>query len=149
MRRRPLPVAAVLACSVGLALLLALAVIGLGASGTGPPADTSPRAEASHEEDTALTVGELVSSSGVRRRESELGVTEEAAHVLEERRAAGDCVVTWSGYLDLAGRTWGCVLQGSGWVELAVVREGPGGDGSEVVTLVMDEEDVEARVGGD
>ena len=140
MRRRA--ALAVLAL-VGTALL-ALLVAGDAASPTGggalAEADPPP-------------VGEGVPSAPavpLAEREaytSELDLEDEAARVLEERRERGDCVVARSGYLDLAGRTWGCVLQGSGWAEVVIVSEGDAG-GSSVVRLLMDAEDVSVREGG-
>lgn len=70
--------------------------------------------------------------------ESSEGVEGAASALLEERRAQGGCVVVRSGYLDLLGRTWACVLQGSGWVEICLVSERDEGRGSEVVTWRME-----------
>ena len=124
-----LPAVTVLACAAGLALLVIPALLRDGSGGLVPSPGLAP-------------------VPGAQLLESEPDVTEAAARVLGERRAAGDCVVARSGYLDLSGRTWGCVLQGSGWVEVVVVSEDAGGDGSEVVTMRMDAEDVAASVGG-
>ena len=43
--------------------------------------------------------------------------------ILEQYENAGESVVVRSGYLDLYGKTWSCVLQGPGWVDLCVVSE--------------------------
>ena len=85
---------------------------------------------------------ELLGGAEVARRESDASLVEEGERVLGDYRARGDCVVARAGYLDLAGRTWGCVVQGAGWVELCVVREVDEG-GSEVVSWRMDADDVE------
>ncbi len=143
-----LPAVTVLACAAGLALLVIPALLRDGSGGLVPSPGLVPEAEGPSAGDAALLAGEVASVSGAQLLESELDVREAAARVLGERRAAGDCVVARSGYLDLSGRTWGCVLQGSGWVEVVVVSEDAGGDGSEVVTMRMDAEDVAASVGG-
>ena len=75
-------------------------------------------------------------------RESVREVPEEAEALLEERRARGDCVVARSGYLDLLGGTWGCVLQGNGWSEVCVITERGEGDGCVVYTWTMRASDV-------
>ncbi|WP_407416615.1 hypothetical protein, partial [Paratractidigestivibacter faecalis] len=51
-------------------------------------------------------------AAGQTGRLSELPAAEEAERVLDEYAARGDCVVARSGWLDLLGRTWGCVIQG-------------------------------------
>lgn len=90
---------------------------------------------------------DALASAEVESRASGRGVEEEAACLLEERRRRGDCVLAHAGYLDFLGRTWGCVVQGAGWVELCVVRQGADGTGSEVVVWRMDAGDVEASLG--
>ena len=84
----------------------------------------------------------VLEGARVSRSESDLGVVEEGKRLLERYRGRGDCVVAQAGYLDLGGRTWGCVMQGEGWVELCVVQEGDEG-GSTVVTWRMDADDVD------
>lgn len=79
----------------------------------------------------------------------EKSLVETGGTVLEEYRSRGDCVLSGVGYLDLTGRTWGCVTQGAGWVEMCVVREGPDGEGCSVVTWRMDAGDVDARALGE
>lgn len=148
MRARTSPAAPVLACAAGLVLVVLLTLSGEDPGGVASSPGAAPGAERQWDEDAELLAGEVASASGARLLESELDVREAAARVLGERRDAGDCVVARSGYLDLSGRAWGCVLQGSGWVEVVVVSEDADGDGSEVVTVRMDAEDVAASVGG-
>ena len=78
-------------------------------------------------------------------RSSELSVEDEAARVLEDYRQRGDCVVAQAGYLDLVGRTWGCVTQGEGWAELCLVSEGPDA-ASEVFVWHLDASEVGAEL---
>ncbi|MDM8270359.1 hypothetical protein [Thermophilibacter provencensis] len=84
---------------------------------------------------------------GRERYESELGLVDEASRILEERAGVADSVVVRSGYLDLSGKVWACVLQGEGYVEVLMVSESPGGAGSEVVSWSMDVEDAAALAG--
>ena len=44
-----------------------------------------------------------------------------ATRLLRAYRDAGGCVLARSGYLDLAGSVWGCVVQGNGWTDVCVV----------------------------
>ncbi len=76
-------------------------------------------------------------------------LVETGREVLEKLRSRGDCVLAGAGYLDLTGRTWGCVAQGAGWVEICVVREGADGGGCSVASWRMDAGDVDARALGD
>lgn len=78
---------------------------------------------------------------------SELPAAEEAGRVLDEYAARGDCVVARSGWLDLLGRTWGCVIQGEGWVDVCIVGEREGG-GSEVGVMRMAASGLRGEGGG-
>lgn len=90
-------------------------------------------------------VGRIVGAADVERSTSEQDVEREAARALEELVARGDCVLVRSGYLDLSGRVWGCVVQGAGWAEVRLVSEGA--SGSEVVVLRMDADDARSALG--
>ena len=57
-------------------------------------------------------------SLSVERSEEE--VDECAQRLLERYRDDEACLLVSAGYLDLMGRTWGCVLQGPDWVDLCV-----------------------------
>lgn len=83
-----------------------------------------------------------VSASDVEMTSFDLGVAEEGVEVLEEYEARGGCVLAQSGYLDLLGRSWGCVIQGEGWVDICVVQEGRDGEGSTLSVIHMDSDDV-------
>ena len=126
---------------VALALLGAAALSLLAVSaGTGPPdaGEAVDDATASHVADGVEdTLGELGVPYQREERASARGVADEAASVLEDRRARGDSLVARSGYLDMFGGAWGCVLQGSGWVEVCLVSEDGDGEGSSVVTWRM------------
>lgn len=148
MRVRMSPAATVLACAAGLALLVLSALLRDGSGDLALSSGLAPEAEGLSTGDAVSLASEVASASGAQLLKSELDVREAAARVLGERRDAGDCVVARAGYLDLSGRAWGCVLQGSGWVEVVVVRGDAGEGGSEVVTMRMDAGDVASSVGG-
>ena len=86
----------------------------------------------------------MPSDLGFSRRESALPLEEEVARVLGRRRQEGNCVVARSGYLDLSGRVWGCVLQGDGWSDVVVVLEGDG-DGCNVLSCRMDAREIDVK----
>lgn len=150
MRGRVWPRAAALA-----GLVLAVALVGWGAGALAPAESSDGEdvleqgqgedSEPSDELDLALGVA---AGSEATRYESELALVDETERVLEERKGRGDCVVSKAGYLDLAGRTWGCVLQGDGWAEVLVVSEDEEGTGCEVVSWRMDAEDAERALEG-
>jgi hypothetical protein len=51
--------------------------------------------------------------------------------VLSSYEGQGDVALHHSGYLDLLGNAWACVVAGPSWVEVVVVQEG-GGEGADV-----------------
>lgn len=82
-----------------------------------------------------------------RREEGDLGQV--ATRLLRSYRDAGGCVLARSGYLDLTGSAWGCVVQGDGWTDVCVVcataEEGISGlrvlrlDADEMAAVLADE----------
>lgn len=90
---------------------------------------------------------DLLDQADAVSHKSELVLEKEASDLLEEYRRRGDCVVAQSGYLDLLGETWGCVMQGEGWVEICLVRRGAEDARSDVAVWHIDAEDVAAVCG--
>ena len=72
---------------------------------------------------------------------SPLDLQEEATKDLEGYREAGSCILLGSGYLGITGSSWGCLVQGDGWVEVRVVSQVEGDDGSRVMVAHMDVEE--------
>lgn len=73
--------------------------------------------------------GELVGYAqgplGVRATWSVASSLEQAcAAVLAGYESQGDVELHYSGYLDLLGNTWACLVAGPAWVEVAVVEDG-------------------------
>lgn len=116
----------------------------LGTTG-GAPRDeggsAAPPLDALGDEGVSEYAFDLLEGAEMAQRRSERTLVDEGERVLEGYRLRGDCIVAQAGYLDLSGKVWGCVVQGAGWVELCVIREGDEG-GSEVVSWHMDAEDV-------
>lgn len=131
-------------------VLLALGVGFVGWMDARGPADGAAPDEASTldvgsllvEAPVGAEVRDLVDAMGAGSAQepahvSELPVAEEADRLLGDYAGRKDCIVAQSGWLDLLGRTWGCVIQGEGWVDLCVVSEREAG-GSEVGVMRMD-----------
>lgn len=78
----------------------------------------------------------LSAPSSTSVREVDLGVVEAAREVLDEYRSQGEVVLAHAGWIDLLGRTWGCVVRGPSWSELCLVCEA--GEGSRVTTVRME-----------
>lgn len=71
----------------------------------------------------------------------EASLTETARQVLEAYRDADTpCVLVRSGYLDVTGHAWGCVVEGDGWVDVCEVVPAVGG-GSDVRLTRMDRDE--------
>ena len=140
------------ACSALLLAVLTASRCAASRSGAGDVAETSGLEwlESQGVDADALGVADgqgtvvtgAVSASDVETTSFDLGVAEEGVEVLEEYESRGDCVLAQSGYLDLLGRSWGCVIQGEGWVDICVVQEGRDEEGSTLSVIHMDADDV-------
>lgn len=93
----------------------------------------------------ARVVGEELGDSAaellgneVVRYSSPLELQDEAAQALEAYRDGEPCVLVGSGYLGVTGGTWGCLVQGDGWVEVRLVSQRQKEAGSEVTVVHMD-----------
>ncbi len=70
-------------------------------------------------------VGYATGPLGVRATWSVASSLEDAAAaVLTGYESQGDVALHYSGYLDLLGNTWACLVAGPSWVEVAVVEDG-------------------------
>lgn len=75
-------------------------------------------------------VGYALGSLGVRATWSvALPLEEAAAAVLGAYESLGNVELRHSGYLDLLGNTWACLVTGPSWVEVVVVEDGGGKSG--------------------
>lgn len=141
--------ALVVAALLGTACLAVLArSVGSAPVAASPPVEGDDAAEASR---GATGVARALGSLGVpfarEGHTSSRDVPDEAAEVLRERGEQGDCLVVRSGYLDLFGGVWGCVLQGGDWAEVCLVVEGAEGGGCSVARWRMSVDDVAGAFG--
>ena len=74
------------------------------------------------------------------------GVQEAATELVRQYEQRGDCVLVRSGYLDLSGRVWSMVVEGSGWVDVCIVQSADGGT-SETKVMHMDAAEWEESLG--
>lgn len=72
-----------------------------------------------------------------------------ATHLLTSYRDARDCVLVSSGYLDLLGLVWGCVIQGDGWVDVCTVAQDATAGSCRVSVLHMDANELALVFGWD
>lgn len=152
-KRRAVLVAAVVACA------LAAGVVVLSGRGqTGGPLPAT-RTGATGEERLDTSPGEAIEGKPVSLSEDAAegemdtglaatanGVPEAATELVCQYEQRGDCVLVRSGYLDLSGRVWSMVVEGSGWVDVCIVQSASGGT-SETKVMHMDAAEWEASLG--
>lgn len=85
-------------------------------------------------------------ASGTSRQSGD--VQQVATRLLASYRDAGNCVLASSGYLDLFGSVWGCVVRGDRWVDICIVSETEEGSSCEVRVMRLDEDEVAESLGG-
>jgi len=57
------------------------------------------------------------------QRDSKETIQDEAQSVLESYQQRADCVLVHSGYIDLAGNVWSCLVNGGNWSELVTISD--------------------------
>lgn len=115
--------------------------VGAGEAGGGKSA---PSAKAGK---SAPSAGAAEADGGDARQPSDAaGVPEAAADLVREYEQRGDCVLVRSGYLDLSGRVWSMVVEGSGWVDVCIVQSSGDGTGKAKV-MHMDAAEWAASLG--
>lgn len=95
-------------------------------------------ADASDAQGPAARISENGISVSVRAGDLE----QVATHLLTSYRDAHDCVLVSSGYLDLLGAVWGCVVQGDGWVDVCIVAHDAVAGRCRVSVLHMDADEL-------
>ena len=147
------------AASVMVAGTCALAVCAVVLSGRGGSGSLPPAGEVEADETNESTgIGgesgaQQVSLSGGAERDAadvsleggSSAVPEAAAELVCEYERRGDCVLVRSGYLDLSGRVWSMVVEGSGWVDVCIVQSA-GSGASETKVMHMDVEEWETSL---
>lgn len=71
-----------------------------------------------------------------------------AVDLLTSYRDAQDCVLASSGYLDLFGSVWGCVVRGGDWVDICVVSEYEEGKACQVCVLRLERDEALEALSG-
>lgn len=101
-----------------------------GHAGSAPSGELDAEDQPMNENPEARGTGDPDEASGASADQEGLVVTVErgeaeqvATRLLSSYRDAGDCALASSGYLDLFGSVWGCVIQGDGWVDVCIVSE--------------------------
>ena len=142
-----------LAAALCVALLIAATVVELG-----PSEDASPGAGASDTlmqgqrgekflesspdgEDLLNSAFDLVGleSEGPTRSWEAASLEEGASQLLGEYSQDSACALAQSGYLDLQGHVWGCVVTGGGWADICIVRQDASGEAAQVYCWRIDQ----------
>lgn len=136
--------------SVVVAVLVCVALVLLVATGTEVPSSPGDAQDgACPEQPPDAPVQDVFSAhaEAVEEYETPLAVQEAAEEAVVRYRDRGDCVLAQAGYLDLFGGTWGCVVEGPGWVDVCVVARRQGEKASTVKTMRMEVADWEQVYG--
>ena len=136
-----------------MALLIAATVVELGPSGDASPgagaSDTSMQGQRGEKflesspdgEDLLNSAFDLVGleSEGPTRSWEAASLEEGASQLLGEYSQDSACVLAQSGYLDLQGHVWGCVVTGGGWADICIVRQADSGEAAQVYCWRIDQ----------
>lgn len=138
---------------VALAVLLAGFVargLSAGADGAvvgGVPSATGNQPGTTAVDELARSLAELVPDLGealergggtVSERSLDADLSSAAATLLEEYEEQPGTLLAHSGWLDLTGRVWGCVVLGPGWVDVCLAEDDQVNEGTRVQTLRME-----------
>lgn len=77
----------------------------------------------SAEQSILRTAAEDLFKQNSVQRDSKETIQDEAQSVLESYQQRSDCVLVYSGYMDLAGNVWGCLVNGGNWSELVIISD--------------------------
>lgn len=85
-------------------------------------------------------LGEALEQGGstVSERSLDADLSSAAATLLEEYEEEPGTLLAHSGWLDLTGHVWGCVVLGPGWVDVCLAEDGRAHEGTRVQTLRME-----------
>ena len=136
-----------------MALLIAATVVELGPSGGASPgagaSDTSMQGQrgekflesGSDGEDLLNSAFDLVGleSEGPTRSWEAVSLEEGASQLLGEYSQDSACALAQSGYLDLQGHVWGCVVTGGDWADICIVRQADSDEAAQVYCWRIDQ----------
>lgn len=83
-------------------------------------------------------LGRAAGSGDASERVVEDELSGAATSLLEEYEQQDGVLLVRSGWVDLLGRVWGCVLMGPGWVDVCLASEEVGGAQTRIRTLRME-----------
>ena len=151
--------AVALAAALCLSLLTVATIIGQGSfedssSGAGASdasAQSGEKFSASDSDgadllDSAFDLVGLDSETPARSWEA-ASLEEGASQLLGEYAQDSACVLVQSGYLDLQGRVWGCVVTGEGWADVCIVKQADTGEAAQVYCWRIDQDSVTQGLG--
>ena len=78
-------------------------------------------------------------SEGPTRSWEAASLEEGASQLLGEYSQDSACVLAQSGYLDLQGHVWACVVTGGGWADICIVRQADSGEAAQVYCWRIDQ----------
>ena len=136
-----------------MALLIAATVVELGPSEDASPgagaSDTSMQGQRGEKflesspdgEDLLNSAFDLVGleSEGPTRSWEAASLEEGASQLLGEYSQDSACVLAQSGYLDLQGHVWGCVVTGGGWADICIVKQADSDETAQVYCWRIDQ----------
>ena len=136
-----------------MALLIAATVVELGPSGDASPgagaSDTSMQGQSGEKflesspdgEDLLNSAFDLVGleSEGPTRSWEAASLEEGASQLLGEYSQDSACALAQSGYLDLQGHVWGCVVTGGGWADICIVKQADSDEAAQVYCWRIDQ----------
>ena len=78
-------------------------------------------------------------SEGPTRSWEAASLEEGASQLLGEYSQDSACVLAQSGYLDLQGHVWGCVVTGGGWADICIVKQADSDEAAQVYCWRIDQ----------
>lgn len=121
----------------------------------GGPFQTDGRGSTAEQDDAGASASDVqdlaarATGNGISVSVCEGELEQVATHLLTSYRDAQNCVLASSGYLDLLGLVWGCVVRGDGWVDVCIVSQDQIEGSCKVSVLHMDTSEVAGVFGED
>lgn len=78
-------------------------------------------------------------NEGPARSWEAASLEEGASQLLDEYSQDSACVLAQSGYLDLQGHVWACVVTGGGWADICIVKQADSGEAAQVYCWRIDQ----------
>ncbi len=88
-----------------------------------------------------------IEGQGPARSWEAASLEEGASQLLDQYAQDESCALAQSGYLDLQGRVWGCVVVGESWADICVVKQSDLGETAQVLCWRIDQDSVASGIG--